>query len=361
MSDSPSSSLQQQQQSKGLKLPRIDSKSAPGSAHLDSESVSLIQSCDTFFIATYSTSTSTSPSSCSQSCDISHRGGQPGFIRVLSPRTLVWPEYPGNNMFITLGNIVSNPRVGLLLIDFNRGRLLQLSGEAKLITRSNDGSSSGASMAEMDGSSRGVLLTVTQAVMTSDLGRQFSLLERSPYNPPRSGFSGSYDSSSVSTSSAALPAPSSTMHLTSVTPLSDSVASFRFTLDPPYRSSGGGFYPGQFGSVNVRLPDSLTSVTRSWTVTDLEDRVDPRGGGSLLSSIEFTIKRSSKSSTSSNTSAAAAPVVSRWLHDTLLSCDPAAAPSLWSRLMSSRGPALLVHWSGRILLHLQHQQQQQLQ
>jgi hypothetical protein len=43
---------------------------------------------------------------------------------------LSWPDYPGNNMFNTLGNLVANPRCGLLFVDFDRGTTLQLRGSA---------------------------------------------------------------------------------------------------------------------------------------------------------------------------------------------------------------------------------------
>jgi predicted pyridoxine 5'-phosphate oxidase superfamily flavin-nucleotide-binding protein len=81
----------------------------------------LIAAADTFFIA------SVHPGS---GADISHRGGNPGFVRVAGARRLVIPDYSGNNMFNTLGNIAVNPRVGLLFIDFENGRTLQLTGRA---------------------------------------------------------------------------------------------------------------------------------------------------------------------------------------------------------------------------------------
>jgi uncharacterized protein len=83
----------------------------------------LIASADTFFIAT------DHPES---GADISHRGGNPGFVRVASSRRLAIPDYAGNNMFNTLGNITVNPRVGLLFIGFESGRTLQLSGRAAI-------------------------------------------------------------------------------------------------------------------------------------------------------------------------------------------------------------------------------------
>ncbi len=64
--------------------------------------------------------------------DVSHRGGPPGFVRVSSPRRLVIPDYPGNMMFNTLGNLAADPRAGLLLVDFDVGATLQLTGRAAI-------------------------------------------------------------------------------------------------------------------------------------------------------------------------------------------------------------------------------------
>ncbi|MBI5039672.1 MAG: pyridoxamine 5'-phosphate oxidase family protein, partial [Gammaproteobacteria bacterium] len=60
--------------------------------------------------------------------DASHRGGKPGFVEVMSPRCLRIPDYAGNSMFNTLGNFECFPHAGLAFVDFEHGRLLQLSG-----------------------------------------------------------------------------------------------------------------------------------------------------------------------------------------------------------------------------------------
>lgn len=65
--------------------------------------------------------------------DASHLGGNPGFIRILDAETLLVPDYQGNSLYNTLGNIQSNPLTGLLFIDYNHGHLLQLTGVGSLI------------------------------------------------------------------------------------------------------------------------------------------------------------------------------------------------------------------------------------
>lgn len=64
--------------------------------------------------------------------DLSHRGGEMGFIKVTDKNKLLMPDYTGNSMFNTLGNFKTNPLGGLLIIDFNQGLLLQLSGKINL-------------------------------------------------------------------------------------------------------------------------------------------------------------------------------------------------------------------------------------
>jgi predicted pyridoxine 5'-phosphate oxidase superfamily flavin-nucleotide-binding protein len=65
--------------------------------------------------------------------DCSHKGGAPGFVRVIGPAELEFPSYDGNGQFRSLGNIVANPSVGLLFIDFDSPRRLRVNGEATLL------------------------------------------------------------------------------------------------------------------------------------------------------------------------------------------------------------------------------------
>jgi predicted pyridoxine 5'-phosphate oxidase superfamily flavin-nucleotide-binding protein len=66
--------------------------------------------------------------------DVSYKGGRPGFVRVLDDKkTVVFPSYDGNGMFRSLGNISTNPRVGLLFVDFARPKRFRVKGMARLI------------------------------------------------------------------------------------------------------------------------------------------------------------------------------------------------------------------------------------
>ena len=90
----------------------------------------IISQADNFYIASQF---SEDRAQASHGIDVSHRGGKPGFVRIDNNHTLTWPDFVGNFHFNTLGNILLNPQVGLLFIDFNSQDLLYLTGNAEII------------------------------------------------------------------------------------------------------------------------------------------------------------------------------------------------------------------------------------
>jgi predicted pyridoxine 5'-phosphate oxidase superfamily flavin-nucleotide-binding protein len=64
--------------------------------------------------------------------DCSYKGGLPGFVRVVDERTIAFPNYDGNGMFRSLGNITLNPHVGLLFVNFEKPDRLRVNGTATL-------------------------------------------------------------------------------------------------------------------------------------------------------------------------------------------------------------------------------------
>lgn len=60
----------------------------------------------------------------------SYKGGDPGFVRVLDERTVAFPGYDGNGMYLSVGNMLVNPHVGMLFVDLERGHRLRLDGSA---------------------------------------------------------------------------------------------------------------------------------------------------------------------------------------------------------------------------------------
>ncbi|HEY0855943.1 MAG TPA: pyridoxamine 5'-phosphate oxidase family protein [Albitalea sp.] len=96
----------------------------------------LVRRADTLFIA--SASARAAGHAGAQGVDVSHRGGLPGFVRLDSDAphgrsVLSVPDYRGNFMFNTLGNIAAHPHAGLLVIDYDSGDLLQLTGRAEIV------------------------------------------------------------------------------------------------------------------------------------------------------------------------------------------------------------------------------------
>jgi len=82
-----------------------------------------IERLDMFFIATVDER---------GHANCSYKAGDPGFVRVLDEHTLAFPNYDGNGMYLTMGNILMTRQVGLLFIDFENQKRMRLNGEATL-------------------------------------------------------------------------------------------------------------------------------------------------------------------------------------------------------------------------------------
>ena len=92
--------------------------------HVDDEDRAYIERLDMFFLAT---------ADAAGRPNCSYKGGDPGFVRVLDPKTLVFPNYDGNGMYLSMGNTLENPHVGLLFIDFENQKRLRLNGLASIV------------------------------------------------------------------------------------------------------------------------------------------------------------------------------------------------------------------------------------
>jgi predicted pyridoxine 5'-phosphate oxidase superfamily flavin-nucleotide-binding protein len=128
------------------------------STTLDGRQRAAVSRADTFFVASFHPE---------GGADASHRGGRPGFVRVLGADRLAFDDYPGNGMFNTLGNLLVHPRAGLLFVDFEKGDVLQLTGEARV---------------EPDFSVVFDVEEVRESPRQSPL--RYRLVEPSPSNPP---------------------------------------------------------------------------------------------------------------------------------------------------------------------------------
>jgi uncharacterized protein len=131
--------------------------------HLTAEQRAWLRRADTFFIATLNPE---------EGADASHRGGMPGFIEVEGER-LIWPDYAGNMMYNTLGNIALHPWAGLLVPDFSSGSVLQLTGRAGILWSRGD----------LPGAERRVELEVEEVVEIAGVMPPADAVEYSPFNP----------------------------------------------------------------------------------------------------------------------------------------------------------------------------------
>jgi predicted pyridoxine 5'-phosphate oxidase superfamily flavin-nucleotide-binding protein len=138
------------------------------SDRLGVEHIELVTRADTFFLGTAHPT---------RGADASHRGGPPGFVRVESGQ-LWWPDYPGNNMFNSFGNLESDKTAALLFVDYESGVTLHVSGTATVEwtvagTAGDDG-----------GTGRRVRFTVEAVASELLLGVRSDAPQPSPHNPP---------------------------------------------------------------------------------------------------------------------------------------------------------------------------------
>ncbi|MBY5783545.1 pyridoxamine 5'-phosphate oxidase family protein [Rhizobium leguminosarum] len=98
------------------------------SGQLDDRARRVIEGADTFFVASY-----VDRDNGERQVDVSHRGGNAGFVRVGADGVLTVPDFPGNRFFNTLGNFLVNPKAGLVFIDFESGDMLQMTGKIEVL------------------------------------------------------------------------------------------------------------------------------------------------------------------------------------------------------------------------------------
>lgn len=148
-------------------IPHV-SQNSKQSSTLTEEQQRWIAQTDTFFVASFHGE---------GGADASHRGGNPGFVRVVNENTLVWPDYNGNGMFQTLGNLTANPSAGLLFVDFENGRTLQLTGQARILWDAEF-------VEKVVGAERLVEFHLDQVIeITATTPLRWRLMEYSPHNP----------------------------------------------------------------------------------------------------------------------------------------------------------------------------------
>jgi predicted pyridoxine 5'-phosphate oxidase superfamily flavin-nucleotide-binding protein len=101
---------------------RIDEKLVARGT-IDDDDRAFIERCDMVFVAT---------ADADGRPNCSYKGGDPGFVRVLDERTIALPSYDGNGMYLSMGNLLVNPHIGLLFINFEERKRLRLNGVASI-------------------------------------------------------------------------------------------------------------------------------------------------------------------------------------------------------------------------------------
>ncbi|MGR9308903.1 pyridoxamine 5'-phosphate oxidase [Rhizobium leguminosarum bv. trifolii] len=126
------------------------------SGQLDDRALGMVEGADTFFVASY-----VDRANGERQVDVSHRGGNAGFVRVGADGVLTIPDFAGNRFFNTLGNILVNSKAGLVFVDFETGDMLQMTGNAEVLLDPPD-------IATFQGAERLWRFTPEEIVLRSD-------------------------------------------------------------------------------------------------------------------------------------------------------------------------------------------------
>lgn len=233
---------------------------------LSEDDQNFIQSMDTLWIGSYAPGVG---------ADCNHRGGKPGFIRVVSSSTIEWPEYRGNGMFFTSGNLESHDRAGVTLVDFDTGSMIQMTGRAA-VDWEHDGS--------YEGASRKIVFHIASLIRTDNVtSHRWKRLDYSPYNPTVSGTE-SIDTQSEYPQVATL---------AKIVDETENVKTFRFVV--PRRIA---FLPGQYATFEFAdISGGAASEIRTWTLSETPNSIN---GDNTL---DISVKRVPNG------------LVTNWLHD----------------------------------------------
>ncbi|MFC3120003.1 FAD-binding oxidoreductase [Agaribacter flavus] len=207
--------------------------------------------------------------------DCNHRGGKLGFVRVVSPNTIEWPEYRGNGMFFTSGNLEICSRAGVTLLNFETGDILQMTGNA-MVDWEHDGS--------YEGATRKITFHIKQIIYTENVtNHRWERLDYSPYNPVISGVESEVENSEYP----------KTATLVKIVSESSNIKTFRFIV-----ADRIAFLPGQYATFEFSgIPNGSKSEIRTWTLSESPNSII---GDNTL---DITVKRVPKG------------LVTNWLHD----------------------------------------------
>ncbi|MCJ1273346.1 hypothetical protein MMC21_001137 [Puttea exsequens] len=220
-------------------IPRVPRpKGMFGTLPLPDQALQLLAKADLFFMSSHYDSI----------MGTNHRGGENGFVRVISNdasgTTLVYPEFSGNRLYQTLGNLYENPRTGLVFPDFDTGDVLYVTGTTEIKIGSE-------AAAILPRSNLVVKIHVVAARFVKEgLSFRAEAGEMSPYNPPVRFLPTERKSADTQTND------SRVLHarLLARDILTPTIARFKFSIDDP--QAAGRWKPGQY--VALSFEDELS-------------------------------------------------------------------------------------------------------
>ncbi|CAN9090699.1 unnamed protein product [Alternaria alternata] len=145
----------------------VNARLVSQSSALSKEGEELIARSDMFFLSTTT----------EDDMDVNHRGGPAGFVRMINSSTLVYPEYSGNRLYQSLGNLMLNPKIGIVFPDYETGDVLYLTGTTDILAGAD-------AAALLPGSNLAVKITISECrFVANGLPFRGSKKTPSPYNP----------------------------------------------------------------------------------------------------------------------------------------------------------------------------------
>ncbi len=222
---------------------------------LDADARLQILQADTFFVGSYVDVANTdNQSDITRQIDASHRGGKPGFVRI-DGNVLTIPDFAGNLHFNTLGNLHTNPRAGLVFVDFQTGDMLQLTGRTELVF-------DGPEVTTFQGAERLWRFTVQRVVRRRGaLALRWALQDFSP----NSLMTGSWEEAQARQQAYALRHAWRPYRVTKIVPESATIKSFY--LEPQDSAGLAVFEAGQHLPVRLVLTPGSAPVIRTYTLS----------------------------------------------------------------------------------------------
>lgn len=245
---------------------------------LDTETSAMIRTADTFFVASY-----VDREGGQRQVDVSHRGGRPGFVRIGDDGVLTIPDFAGNLYFNTLGNLLVNPRAGLLFVDFGSGDTLQLTGDAEIVLESPE-------IAAFQGAERLWRFRPRRVVLRRNALPLRWSFETTGWSP-NTLMTGDWKQAASRLKAAELALQWRPLKVRQIVDESPAIRSFHLT--PADDAGLVPHLPGQHLPIRVSLPGEARPALRTYTLSSAPSDADYR----------ISVKRDGK--------------VSRWLHDHL--------------------------------------------